>query len=66
MSTHSSSRTDDSMSDDILDMDIDMDDMDDSISSVGKGLDARRRLEDKLEEMRLNRELREFDFDFDA
>ena len=26
-------------------------------------LDARRKLEDKLEEMRLQRELREFDFD---
>lgn len=26
-------------------------------------LDARRRLEDKIEEMRLRRELREFDFD---
>ncbi len=26
-------------------------------------LDARRRLEDKLEEMRLRRELREYDFD---
>lgn len=28
-------------------------------------LDARRRLEDALEERRLSRELREFDFDFD-
>ena len=27
-------------------------------------LDARRRLEDRLEEIRLNRELKEFDFDF--
>lgn len=27
------------------------------------GTDARRRLEDKLEEQRLRRELREFDFD---
>ena len=26
-------------------------------------IDARRRLEDKLEEMRLRRELREYDFD---
>lgn len=27
------------------------------------GTDSRRRLEDKLEEMRLRRELKEFDFD---
>ena len=28
------------------------------------GTDARRRLEDKLEEQRLKRELKEFDFDY--
>lgn len=41
--------------------------VDDSISlntpSSMEHLDARRRLEDKLEEMRLQRELREYDFD---
>lgn len=30
------------------------------------GTDARRRLEDKLEEKKLLRELQEFDFDFDC
>lgn len=35
-------------------------------TTVGKtvDIDARRRLEDKLEEMRLRREVQEFDFDF--
>ena len=31
--------------------------------SAGLSLDARRRLEDKIEEMRLRRETQEFDFD---
>ncbi len=62
MSTQPVSSTDDDLPDDILDMDMDMD-MDDTVFKVDNSLDARRRLEDKLEEMRLNRELREFDFD---
>ncbi len=33
------------------------------VSSEAHNLDARRRLEDKMEELRLRREMREFDFD---
>ncbi len=62
MSTQPVSSTDDGLSDDMLDMDMDMD-MEDVEFKVDHSLDARRRLEDRLEEMRLNRELREFDFD---
>lgn len=41
-----------------------MDDEDDDTSSKSTfSLDARRRLEDKIEELRLKREMREFDFD---
>lgn len=36
---------------------------DDVVKSPRYGVDARRRLEDKLEEMRLQRELRDYDFD---
>lgn len=32
-------------------------------TQVTGNLDARRRLEDKIEELRLRREMREFDFD---
>jgi hypothetical protein len=34
------------------------------INTQVHNLDARRRLEDKMEELRLRREMREFDFDF--
>jgi hypothetical protein len=33
------------------------------VSTHAGNLDARRRLEDKIEELRLRREMREFDFD---
>ncbi len=36
-----------------------------ALSEPINGTDARRRLEDKLEEQRLRREMQEFDFDFD-
>jgi len=35
------------------------------VNSEAHNLDARRRLEDKMEELRLRREMREFDFDND-
>lgn len=35
---------------------------DEPFKSARSGLDSRRKLEEKLEEMRLQRELREFDF----
>lgn len=35
-----------------------------SVKSPKSDVDARRRLEDKLEELRLQRELRDYDFDF--
>ncbi len=47
-------------------MDFDGDDMADAVEARGNkpmDIDARRRLEDRLEEMRLRREMREFDFD---
>ncbi len=37
----------------------------DAFTEKNQQLDARRRLEDALEERRLSREIREFDFDFD-
>ena len=41
-----------------------MDDSDQDISLKDMyGLDARRRLEDKIEELRLKREMQDFDFD---
>ena len=41
-----------------------MDDSDQDISLKHMyGLDARRRLEDKIEELRLKREMQDFDFD---
>lgn len=46
---------------------IALDDIFDADSRPAKGssnnLDARRRLEDKIEELRLQRELRDFDYD---
>ncbi len=46
---------------------VDLDDLAEaeiiSSSTSAKHLDSRRRLEDKLEEYRLRRETREFDFD---
>lgn len=33
------------------------------VNNEALNLDARRRLEDKMEELRLRREMREFDFD---
>lgn len=33
------------------------------VNTQAHNLDARRRLEDKMEELRLRREMREFDFD---
>ena len=41
----------------------DVEELFESNASVRVDLDARRRLEDKIEEMRLRRELKEFDFD---
>lgn len=41
---------------------VDDDDQDTSLKSM-YNLDARRRLEDKIEELRLKREMRDFDFD---
>lgn len=46
------------------DVSDDLYDNDEPLTSVRTGVDARRKLEDKLEEMRLERELRDFDFDF--
>lgn len=40
------------------------DDREEAASLKSVDIDARRRLEDKLEEMRLRREVQEFDFDF--
>lgn len=53
----------------VLDSNLDFvgDMMDDSEAAAAVkvvDIDARRRLEDKLEEMRLRREVQEFDFDF--
>lgn len=36
---------------------------DDTVKSPKSDVDARRRLEDKLEQLRLQKELREYDFD---
>lgn len=41
---------------------VDDDDQDTSLKGM-YNLDARRRLEDKIEELRLKREMRDFDFD---
>ena len=41
----------------------DVDEMFDQAEPCSVDLDARRRLEDKIEEMRLRREMQEFDFD---
>lgn len=49
---------------DPVDLIDDIFDDEDDVSSPRYGLDARRRLEDKLEEIRLQRELRDFDYDF--
>ena len=35
-----------------------------AVNARDANLDARRRLEEKIEELRLRREMREFDFDF--
>ncbi len=46
-------------------IDVQFDDVhDDEAGSSSVGIDARRRLEDKIEEMRLAKEIQEFDFDF--
>ncbi|ABD81450.1 PA3496 family putative envelope integrity protein [Saccharophagus degradans] len=54
----------------VLDSNLDMtDDMAESaILAEGNAhsIDSRRRLEDKIEELRLRREMQEFDFDFDS
>lgn len=51
--------------DSTLDTELSLDDIFDADSDTtsGSNLDARRRLEDKIEELRLQRELREFDYD---
>lgn len=49
--------------DSTLDTELSLDDIFDSDSTSVSNLDARRRLEDKIEELRLQRELREFDYD---
>lgn len=41
----------------------DPDELLDQADACSVDLDARRRLEDKIEEMRLRREMQEFDFD---
>lgn len=38
-------------------------DEEESVKSAKYGVDARRRLEDKLEDIRLQRELKDYDFD---
>ena len=40
------------------------DDSEEEASVSPSSVDARRKLEDKLEELRLQRDLKEFDFDF--
>lgn len=55
----------------VLDSNLDMaDDMAEAAFLAEGGnadtIDSRRRLEDKIEELRLRREMQEFDFDFDA
>lgn len=58
------------MSVEVLDSNMDpevgdeMYDEEESVKSASQGLDARRKLEDKLEELRLQRELQDYDFDF--
>ncbi len=50
----------------VLDNNLDTGYDEDVVSSANDNthnLDARRRLEDKMEELRLRREMREFDFD---
>ena len=41
----------------------DLDDFDEEESTKPIGVDARRKLEEKIEELRLMREMKEFDFD---
>lgn len=55
----------------VLDATLDVNDLsgddvfdEESPKSKNLNVDARRRLENKLEEMRLQRELRNYDFDF--
>ncbi|SMF36381.1 hypothetical protein SAMN02745866_02337 [Alteromonadaceae bacterium Bs31] len=42
----------------------DLDDSDEGPVSEGISLDARRRLENRIEELRLRKEVQEFDFNF--
>lgn len=44
-------------------MEFPVEDLMENVVSPLNGTDARRRLEDKLEEMRLRKELREFEFE---
>ncbi|TQV84161.1 hypothetical protein FKG94_05725 [Exilibacterium tricleocarpae] len=54
---------------DTLEPMVDLDDLAEAeiiLSPTVKPLDSRRRLEDKLEEYRLRKETREFDFDLES
>ena len=42
---------------------VDADEMFDEKTTKAMNIDARRRLEEKIEELRLQREMKEFDFD---
>ena len=58
----------DELTKDNLDVDVIVSGVGDDLEAFAdknQQLDARRRLEDALEERRLSRELREFDFDLD-
>jgi len=58
----------DQLTNDGLDVDVLMSGIGDDVEAFAQKnhqLDARRRLEDALEERRLNKEIREFEFDFD-
>lgn len=49
--------------DDFEDFDDDVEETEDVIGPIDRSLEARRRLEDKLEERRLSKLIRDYDFD---
>lgn len=51
--------------DDFDEFDVEIEEDVAEVIPVYKGLEARRRLEDKLEERRLSRLIRDYDFDMD-
>lgn len=60
--TDANNTNDTTFIDDLDDNDIEDISLDDATPSIS--IDARRRLEEKLAERQLEREMREFDFDF--